>query len=213
LHRIRNELRDDNWFVDCEGTIRDALASLSFAAPQVLCLGLGSPATSQNARAQLAFLIETCQRFNVDNANISIYDPVFTAEDNAILNELGVRVLTENRKGNYLLNKPTICFMPHCDMELYEALLQSNWGPERIPNLFLVANRLADYVDSRPNRLLVTKAPCILRLAPIIECLQLPPSTRWPTAFNNLAIQFIQPFKTPQDTWFAESCVHVSLTS
>lgn len=37
--------------------------------------------------------------------------------------------------------------MPHCDMELYENLIKTNWSRERLPNLVLVANRLADYID------------------------------------------------------------------
>jgi hypothetical protein len=43
--------------------------------------------------------------------------------------------------------RPTICFMPHCDIEIYENLLQANWSKERLPNIVLVANRLADYLD------------------------------------------------------------------
>jgi hypothetical protein len=32
---------------------------------RVLCLGLGSPSTSKNARIQLAFLLEACKNLNI----------------------------------------------------------------------------------------------------------------------------------------------------
>ena len=37
--------------------------------------------------------------------------------------------------------------MPHCDMELYEALLKANWSKEGLGNLVLIGNNLADYLD------------------------------------------------------------------
>lgn len=41
------------------GLTRDAVKEASIDSPSVLCLGLGCPASSRNARSQLAFLIET----------------------------------------------------------------------------------------------------------------------------------------------------------
>ena len=38
---------------------------MSLQAPRVLCLGLGSPASSRAARAQLAWLLEASDRLNL----------------------------------------------------------------------------------------------------------------------------------------------------
>jgi hypothetical protein len=46
--------------------------------------------------------------------------------------------------------RPTICFMPHCDIDIYENLLQANCSKEKLSNILLVANRLADYLDRSP---------------------------------------------------------------
>jgi hypothetical protein len=46
--------------------------------------------------------------------------------------------------------RPTICFMPHCDIDIYENLLQANRSQENLSNILLVANRLVDYLDRSP---------------------------------------------------------------
>ena len=44
------------------------------------------------------------------------------------------------------IETPTLLFMPHCDMGLYEALLRDNWSSERLCNLFLIGNLFSDYL-------------------------------------------------------------------
>lgn len=45
--------------------LRDAMRDLSITSPEVLCLGLGSPSCSRDARAQLAFLLSTCDSCDI----------------------------------------------------------------------------------------------------------------------------------------------------
>lgn len=35
--------------------------------------------------------------------------------------------------------------MPHCDEQLYESLLRTNWNQANLENLLLIGNRLAEY--------------------------------------------------------------------
>jgi len=58
------ELLKDSWDVF---TAFSSVSSTDEVHPEthVLCLGLGSPIASQNARVQLAFLAETCTLLNV----------------------------------------------------------------------------------------------------------------------------------------------------
>jgi len=44
---------------------RDFSPALESGSAKILCLGLGSPSASQNARVQLAFLTETCKQLNI----------------------------------------------------------------------------------------------------------------------------------------------------
>jgi len=126
-----------------------------------------------------------------DRANVSVYDPVFTTEDVSLFGELQIQLLTENKIGGYPLMRPTICFMPHCDIIIYENLLKANWSKEKLSNILLVANCLADYLDSNPTHKLEAKAPYLLRLAPMLHHYPLPLSKSWPAAFNNTGVQFI----------------------
>jgi hypothetical protein len=37
--------------------------------------------------------------------------------------------------------------MPHCDLDLYESILATNWSREQLGYMVLISNRLGDYVD------------------------------------------------------------------
>ncbi|KAF8892567.1 SRR1-domain-containing protein [Infundibulicybe gibba] len=195
LQKTRVQLAEDMdmWLPQCQMIIDTSLKHLPFASPRILCLGLGSPTTSQNARVQLAFLLEISDRLQIDRANITLYDPVFTAEDRSLLGDLRLPLLPENRNGHYRMEAPTICFMPHCDMGLYENVLQANWTADQLSKLLLIANRLADYTESNPTQKLESRVPRLLRLAPLLACHPFPVSTSWPTAFNNTSVQYISP--------------------
>ncbi|KAG5635900.1 hypothetical protein H0H81_009725 [Sphagnurus paluster] len=96
VQRVRDELaRDDGWLAQCQQILIDA--PLARAPLDVLCLGLGSPTASPNARAQLAFLLAACERLSIDRAKVSLYDPVFTPEDRMLFSELGLQLLAENK--------------------------------------------------------------------------------------------------------------------
>jgi len=171
----------------------------------VLCLGLGSPSSSPISRVQLAFLTELCSGLNIDHANVSIYDPVFTLEDLELFKRLRFQVLSENRNGGYPLQGPTICYMPHCDMGLYDNLLRANWSQDRVQTLVLLANRLEEYLDNHPHHNLQEHVPYLFKMAPVLNCHPFPPSEAWPTAFNNTSVQWVRsPSNLPSD-WFLEA--------
>jgi hypothetical protein len=80
------------------------------------------------------------------------------------------------------VNAPTIVYMPHCDMELYENLLSANWKPQiDALKLLFIANQLSDYIvkwvllvslqvsgglscDSNPLQVLKDKAPYLVNI-------------------------------------------------
>jgi len=101
--------------------------------------------------------------------------------------------MPKNQQGHCAVDAPTILFMPHCDLTLYENILAANWSIERLSNILLVSNDLSDYIHNNPTHKLEGEAPCLLKLAEFLECHPLPLSETWPTAFNNTAIQFIPP--------------------
>ncbi|KIK67752.1 hypothetical protein GYMLUDRAFT_155023, partial [Collybiopsis luxurians FD-317 M1] len=115
----------------------------------VSCLGLGSPESSDNARAQMAFLLKACDYFNIDHSSISVFDPVFTDEDKLLFRELGVSVLDNNgsiRRPD-AVDGPTLLFMPHCDLTLYEDVLSTNWSLDHLGNILFICNTFAEYLQ------------------------------------------------------------------
>jgi len=193
LERTKQELISSDWLSECQDLLLETLQLLSASSSEVLCLGLGSPSSSRDARAQLVFLLDICEKISLDPSKVSVYDPVFSEEDERLLDRFSIRRLTENRNAAYPLSVPTIAYMPHCDLQLYENLIHENWSIDRMSRVLLIANRLGEYVDSIPSHKLAADFPCISRLAPLLTSRPLPPCASHSNAFTNLAIQYVRP--------------------
>lgn len=48
--------------------------------------------------------------------------------------------------GDHAAEAPTIFFMPHCDMTLYESVLKANWTLQRLGNMLLIGNPISEYI-------------------------------------------------------------------
>ncbi|KAF9264732.1 hypothetical protein L218DRAFT_200346 [Marasmius fiardii PR-910] len=153
------------------------LVSVNSSWRPLLATGMGGP------------LAHICSK---KPSNISLYDPVFSDEDCGLFEVHGLSVSSAFTNGAVIEEdtaKPTIYFMPHCDVDLYEQVLKANWSENRIRNLVLIGNRLEDYVE----RELKVKAPHILRIVPTLTSKPLPLCQPWPAAFNNTAVQCLSP--------------------
>ncbi|KAI0928336.1 hypothetical protein AcV5_005938 [Taiwanofungus camphoratus] len=193
FERTMGELAEGDWVQECKQHLRSSLNHVSSINPDVLCLGLGSPSVSRDSRAQLAFLLAICDDLCIGRDQISVYDPVFTEQDSELLATLQVKRLADNRHASYGIQVPTIVFMPHCDLQLYENLLRENWSREALPNIVLIANRLSDYSESSPSRQFSTEYPCVWRLTPYLTSRPIPSCRAYPKAFNSTSIQITRP--------------------
>ncbi|KAL9714755.1 hypothetical protein Ac2012v2_001413 [Leucoagaricus gongylophorus] len=199
IQGIRNEMAHSDWFSQSQSIVKEALKFRSVKpSVSVLCLGLGSPSTSPNSRAQLSFLIELCAALDIDHTSVSIYDPIFTPQDLQLFEWLHFQILPNDE---YPLQGPTIGYMPHCDMELYNNFFKANWSQDRLLTLILLANHLQTYLENNPHHQLQKHVPYLFKIAPNLDGHPLPFSKAWPTAFNNIAIQYIQPNKL-YEGWF-----------
>jgi len=208
LTRVREELETDSdggsWSLSCKDIIHKALDELRITPQKVLCLGLGSPSSSRDARAQLALLGCLCASLDIDSADISMYDPVFTEADRQLLQTLGIRCLDHIQGAEHSLDRPTMLYMPHCDLKLYEMVIRANWTLDGLCNIVFLANRFSDYVDNNAASKLEKESPCLLRLVPFVECRPLPTSEAFPSAFNNLSVQYVSwtPLSLQGDTFW-----------
>ncbi|KAK7064565.1 translation machinery-associated protein 20 [Favolaschia claudopus] len=205
IQRARELLAKEDWIIQCHQVLQEHLANFVLRPSHILCLGLGSPSSSPTALAQLAFLLEICRLAAIEHPNVSIYDPVFSQEDTAFFQTLGFNALPDNKEGKHTLDVPTILWMPHCDLDLYENLLSANWSPEKLERMVLISNRLSDYVESNPKRKLETRAPCLVRIESALLCHLLPHSSAYPTAFNTIAVQSSNRASELPASWFSSN--------
>ncbi|KAL0429179.1 UNVERIFIED_CONTAM: protein SENSITIVITY TO RED LIGHT REDUCED 1 [Sesamum radiatum] len=76
---------------------------------------------------------------------IEIFDPIISLTESKVLTSLGCSVLSINEQGRRLALKPTMFFMPHCEAELYDNLLEANWRVDRLKCLLLFGNSFSAY--------------------------------------------------------------------
>jgi hypothetical protein len=142
-----------------------------------------------NSRAQLRLLLTLCEKANIARGDISLFDPDFNNEDEAELKALGLTIITENLWGKYPIQEPTVLFMPHCGISLYENVLRANWKRRNLRDSIFIGNEFQTYIDNTPRAKLESRTPCLARITPHVQSHVLPPCGTHPMAFNDLAIQ------------------------
>ncbi|KAF7295069.1 Translation machinery-associated protein 20 [Mycena indigotica] len=95
VKQAAEELNKQDWNASCQRLLQDRLDALSVPPTKIVCLGLGSPCASANSRAQLAFLLELCKTTAIEHAQVALYDPVFSQEDAALFEQLGLTLLAD----------------------------------------------------------------------------------------------------------------------
>ncbi len=150
-------------------TLHTVWSGASQVPRKIVCLGLGSPTGSRSAQIQLALLVvlrtfftnsplqiadtgdsndQICTRPQRRNAPASGMRGVRSglhSSDTALLKHYDVRTL-DNKVEQWYADPQSLLYMPHCDRELYEAVL-STWTP---PYPVLLSNTLSLYTIT-PN--------------------------------------------------------------
>ncbi|XP_021297037.1 protein SENSITIVITY TO RED LIGHT REDUCED 1 [Herrania umbratica] len=111
---------------------------------QMVIYGIGSIESHETPRLQLSLAILMKRNFSWIG-DIEVFDPVLSANESRVLEALGCSVLSLNEQGRRQAMKPTLFFMPHCEAELYNNLLQSNWGIESLNRVALFGNSFETY--------------------------------------------------------------------
>lgn len=111
---------------------------------QMVIYGIGSLESYEPPRLQLslAMLMKRDFRWIGD---IEVFDPILSATESRILDTMGCCVLPFNEYGRRQAIRPTVFFMPHCEAELYNNLLQANWKLDLLGNMVLFGNSFETY--------------------------------------------------------------------
>ncbi|KAJ1426959.1 Sensitivity To Red Light Reduced-like, SRR1 [Sesbania bispinosa] len=111
---------------------------------QMVMYGIGSIELYEPPRLQLSLAILMRRDFSWIG-NIEVFDPILSVTESRVLEALGCSVLSINEHGRREALKPTMFFMPHCEAELYNNLLQANWKPSLLKNMVLFGNSFETY--------------------------------------------------------------------
>ncbi|KAF8395661.1 hypothetical protein HHK36_019611 [Tetracentron sinense] len=111
---------------------------------QMVIYGIGSIESYESPRLQLSLAILTKRKFSWIG-DIEVFDPVISTAESRVLEALGCSVLLVNEQGRRKALKPTLFFMPHCEAELYNNLLQANWQAELLNRAVVFGNSFKIY--------------------------------------------------------------------
>jgi hypothetical protein len=154
---------------------------------EVICLGIGQVSECVIAKHQLALLLLIIEELNLD-ITPKFFDPVITNCDIEILSKLNCQVLSENKEGQYSIEKTTLFYLPHCPKQITNNLLYSNWNAESLKNLILICNSFTQIITSTPERFLRPNAHFLLNIHPFTSEAELANSYKFSDIFNDFAI-------------------------
>ncbi|KAA8516972.1 hypothetical protein F0562_017210 [Nyssa sinensis] len=111
---------------------------------QMVIYGIGSIESYEPPRLQLSLAILMKRKFSWIG-DIEVFDPIISVTESRVLEDLGCSVLSVNEQGRRQALKPTLFFMPHCEAELYDNLLQANWRVDLLNHIVLFGNSFNSY--------------------------------------------------------------------
>ncbi|KAG6404868.1 hypothetical protein SASPL_132445 [Salvia splendens] len=111
---------------------------------QMVVYGIGSIESFGPPRLQLCLAILLQRSFDWIGG-IELFDPIISLTESKVLTSLGCTVLSINEQGRRRAVKPTLFFMPHCEAELYDNLLEANWEVGRLNQLVIFGNSFEAY--------------------------------------------------------------------
>ncbi|KAG2299775.1 hypothetical protein Bca4012_011392 [Brassica carinata] len=113
---------------------------------QMVMYGIGSIESYESPRFQLSIAILMKREFDWVG-NIEVFDPILSATESSVLESLGCTVLSVNEQARREALRPSLFFMPHCEANLYNNMLQANWRMDRLSRIVLFGNSFQMYEE------------------------------------------------------------------
>ncbi|CAH8296503.1 unnamed protein product [Eruca vesicaria subsp. sativa] len=113
---------------------------------QMVMYGVGSIESYESPRFQLSIAILIKREFDWVG-DIEVFDPVLSATESSVMESLGCTVLSVNEEARREALKPTLFFMPHCETNLYNNLLKTNWRMDCLSKIALFGNSFQMYEE------------------------------------------------------------------
>ncbi|XP_028762663.1 protein SENSITIVITY TO RED LIGHT REDUCED 1-like [Neltuma alba] len=114
---------------------------------QMVIYGIGSISECKSSQLQLSLAILMKKDF-IWVGEIEVFDPILSKTEIKVLESLDCLVLYVNEEGRRQALEPTMFFMPHCDIGLFNNLLEANWKPNLLSNVFIFGNSLDGHLET-----------------------------------------------------------------
>ncbi|XP_004364036.2 SRR1-like protein [Capsaspora owczarzaki ATCC 30864] len=170
------EIQRDCFPQDAQGTIRE-----------IVCYGIGSLSDSVLARYQFALCLALQEHLKIPG-QVHVFDPVFTVQDIAAVQQLGGAIISENEEAKRKASVPTLFYMPHCGGRLYNNLLWANWSPAALARVLILGNPLSRYAERMSNASFQTALPYIAQVLPAVRETPLPSFRVRNDVFNDTSV-------------------------
>lgn len=172
IHNIEVELQKNPpvFFTQLQEQLETLVEQLGSTRLELICYGIGPIHKAVNAQYQLACLLQlakiihTCQLQSEPESEsegkddqrplkIELFDPVLSSVDCNILEActsssssiVVFNVLTSNDQARrQVQDQPTLFYMPHCPMRLYENVIGTNYGLS-LEHVYLIGNSFEQY--------------------------------------------------------------------
>lgn len=115
----------------------------------IVIYGIGNIELFEPPRMQLSLAVLMKKEFSWIG-DVEVFDPIISLTESRILTDFGCSVLSINEQGRRQVSKPMLFFMPHCDAELYDNLLKTNWQINSLNKIVLFGNSFEEYERIRP---------------------------------------------------------------
>lgn len=115
---------------------------------KMVIYGIGSIESYESPRMQLSLAV--LMKRNLDwIGEMEVFDPIISLTESKVMEDLGFRVLSVNEDGRRQVVDPILFFMPHCEVELYDNLLKTNWRHDLLNKIILLGNSFEKYEQHR----------------------------------------------------------------
>lgn len=112
---------------------------------QFIIYGIGSIDSYESPRLQLGLALLIYEHFKSQISSVEVFDPVISANECTVIEGLGFKVMRVDENGRREVQVPTLFFMPHCEVQLYDNLLSANWGAEHFNKMVVLGNSFGEY--------------------------------------------------------------------
>ena len=156
---------------------------------QIICYGLGNFTECLIAKYQLALLMLIKSLFE---AEVYIYDPVFSSVEIEFLKNLQLVMIDGNEEGVRDVNCTSLIYMPHCPTPLINNLLWHNWGP-KISNCIIFGNSFQSLFTSQPEHQFRKQFAYIHSILPYTKELEIANIFMYTDIFNDISLHYFPP--------------------